>query len=143
MATNLDGPAVKHGGYPAAGKIRPCSLKDRLTKGYDAELLIDENKWNDMSQKRQLAFLDHESSHLALIPRKKKKDDDEDALPYKLDDLGRPKLKSVDGDANVGDMFLHVIARHGYDAIEYDNINTAKRLADAAREEGEAERKSA
>jgi hypothetical protein len=145
LAYNAEGPAVKHGGYPAAGKIKPCSLKERVTKNYDAELTIDETDWNEFTPEQRLSFLDHEASHLTLVPKKKKKkgadEDDDEGQRWQFDDLGRPKLKSVKGTWNAGDGFDHVVARHGLHAIEYRNIDTAKKLADAARKQGETDRK--
>lgn len=144
LAFNAEGAAVKHGGYPAAGKIKPCSLKERVTKNYDAELTIDETDWKEFTPEQRLSFLDHEASHLALVPKKKKKgaEDEDGGQKWQFDDLGRPKLKSVKGDWNVGDGFEHVVARHGLNAIEYRNIDIAKKLADAARKQGETDRKA-
>jgi hypothetical protein len=141
LAYNPDGPAVKHGGYPALASIKPCSAKDRVTKGYDAELTIDADGYRDLSEAQRLALLDHEASHITLVPRKLKKGEEDDGQKWAFDNNGRPKLKSVKGDWNVGDGFEHVVARHGLNAIEYRNIDLAKKLADKAREQGEADRK--
>lgn len=62
IAANPDGPAISHAGYQAAAKIKVVPLKDRLTKGYDAELLIDHDHWKECKEEHQIALLDHELS---------------------------------------------------------------------------------
>jgi hypothetical protein len=62
------------------------------------------------------------------------------AVAWKVDDIGRPKLRSVPGNWMTGDGFTQVVARHGVNAIEYRNIAHAKASADQARAAGEAER---
>lgn len=117
MAGNPDGPAVSHGGYPAAAKIKIVSLKDRLTKKFDAELIIDEDHWKSCSDEHKLALLDHELSHIEVAFNKNG--------GVKLDDLGRPKLKSVPGDIVQSDGFRDVIRRHREFAPEYINHRVA------------------
>lgn len=137
MAFNPEGDAVRHGGYPAFASIRVVALRDRVTKGYDAEMLIDETQWQSMSEAHRAALLDHELSHLSLVPMSAKqlaeaRANNSAAPDWKLDDLGRPKLKLVKGDWNAGDGFRDVVARHGKVAIEFANIASAKAMADAA-----------
>lgn len=143
MASNPDGPAIKQAGYPALAKIKVVSLKDRVTKGRDAELLVDEREWYDFHHKHRLALLDHELSHLTLVmlpPDKLRaaRSDDPDAPAWALDDLGRPKLKTVNGDWNPGDGFMAVVARHGEFAIEFLNLSRAWARAKAAAEQSSA-----
>ena len=111
MASNENGPAVKHGGYAAAACVKAVPLKDRLTKHYDVEMLIDEAEWNSLTPAQRLALMDHELSH--VLPTGKK------------DDLNRPKVKIVKADWNVGDGFKDVVQRHGESAIEAWNIRRA------------------
>lgn len=145
MARNPDGSAVKHGGYPALACIKPLPLKDRVLKEADALLVIDEDEWYNLKPAQRVALLDHELSHLDTIDRDEN-DPNEDTgegasrVTWKTDDIGRPRLKSVKGDWNIGDGFAAVVARHGQNAIEYENISRGKHRADAARREGEAER---
>lgn len=143
MASNEDGPAVKHAGYPAVATIKVVSLKDRLTKGYDAELLIDEKEYGDFNDAHRQALCDHELCHLELIQVPPKqlarlRHDDPQAPDWKLDDLGRPRLKLRPGDRNAGDGFAEVIARHGAAALEYHAYISAKLWADASRAVGVA-----
>lgn len=127
-------PPVKHGGYPARATIRVVPTKDRLTKGYDAEMLVDHDWWQGASEKRRVALLDHELSHLAIVTRTTKA---RKGLPAEtivaLDDLGRPKLKLVPGDWSAGDGFAEVIARHGDDASEFENLRTCWKWAEKAK----------
>ena len=141
FAFNSDGNAVSHGGYPALAKMKPVSLKDRVSKEYDAELIIDESAYRELREEQREALIDHELSHINTVDLKDEelkevRMHDEDAPSWKLDDLGRPKLRSVLGDWNVGDGFSLVVARHGQWAIEYENIRIAKGRADGAREAG-------
>lgn len=131
LAHNADGPAVKHGGYPALACIKPVALKDRVTKGYDAEMVIDASAYLDLRPGQQEALMDHELSHLDTVdlpPDQMKARDAGDEVSWKTDDLGRPKLRSIKGDWSAGDGFAAVIQRHGPDAIEFENL---------ARREGE------
>lgn len=142
---NPEGDALTHGGYPAAATMKVVKLKDRITKGYDAELSIDERVWRDLTDAQRLALLDHELCHIDTIdvPPKQlaeERGNDPTAPAWKTDDIGRPKLRSVPGDWNAGDGFRQVVARHGLDAIEYRNIAHAKASADQARKAGEDDR---
>jgi len=142
FALNPDGDAVKHGGYPALAKIKPVALKDRVSKEWDAELIIDESAYRQLREEQRESLIDHELSHINTIDLKPDeiataRAHDAGAPAWKLDDLGRPKLRSILGDWNAGDGFTQVVARHGEQAIEYENIRLAKGRADAAREAGE------
>jgi hypothetical protein len=118
MASSEDDHPVKSHGYPALACVKVVPLKDRLTKGYDAEILVDRHAWNEMGTQHKQAILDHELSHLRLVPET----DKDSNLPYKTDDLGRPKLKLVNGDWNAGDGFAEVVKRHGKFAVEFTNL---------------------
>lgn len=123
--SDTESPPVKHGGYGAAATVRVVPLKDRLTKGYDAEMMVDEALWAEFSRERQAALLDHELSHLRLVLK--------DGEPQ-TDDIGRPRLKTVRADWHGGDGFTDVVARHGTEAVEFWNAERAHRLAAAALE---------
>ena len=134
IARNETGNPIKHGGYPARATVRIVPLKDRLTKGYDAEMLIDGRELDLMRPEHLNALVDHELTHLRVCLN----DDDESPEKYKLDDLGRPKLKTRPGDWNAGDGFKEVVARHGDYAAEFENLSRAMTAANAAKSEGEA-----
>lgn len=146
MAENPDGPAIKHGGYAAAATMKPESAIERAKWSRDALLKIDQREWDDLDDDRREALLDHELSHIDRIDLKGdelRQAVADNAPRWKLDDRGRPKLRSVPGDFNVGDAFNAVIARHGLAAIEYRNIEHGIRSADLARRQGEIDRAKA
>lgn len=141
MAANEDGPAVKHAGYPALATIKVVSLKDRLKKQYDAELLLDQSEWNDMRREHREALVDHELSHIVLAKygykagREEDDPDERGEIWCARDDLGRPKLKIRLADWNAGDGFADVIRRHGMYAAELENLRRCQARADAANAE--------
>lgn len=104
----IKGHALKgHAGTPAAAKIKAVSLKDRLTKKYDVELLIDGDKWPNMGEREKVALLDHELTHISITG--------------KVDDLSRPVVKMRDEDFIVWG-FLEVVRRHGSCALEAQSV---------------------
>lgn len=127
---------VKHGGYPARATIRVVPTKDRLVKGYDAEMLVDRDWWGCASEARRVALLDHELSHLEVVTKTKEKREpgvpiDRDAVQY--DDLGRPKLRLRKADYASSDGFLSVIERHGDNAVEFESLSDCWAIATAAK----------
>lgn len=142
--TDQDTPALKSGGYAVLASMKPESAVERAKWGRDAVLKIDDREWDDLSEDQREALLDHELSH---IDRVDLKGDElraavEDGAPrWKTDDRGRPRLRSVPGDFNVGDAFNAVIFRHGLNAIEFRAIDHGRKSAERAlREEPAAER---
>ncbi len=136
-------PAIKSGGYAVLATCKPESAVERAKWGRDAVLKVDQRQWNDLDDDQREALLDQ---CLSRLDRVDLKGDElaravEDNAPrWKTDDRGRPKLRSVAGDFNVGDAFNAVIARHGLAAIEYRNIEHGRRSADLARQIGEQTR---
>lgn len=137
FAHNSDGPAIKKGGYEVLACVKSVSLKDRLTKGYDAELLIDGGDYERLREGQRAALCDHVLSQLDTIDRGEDDEGDGDLVSWKTDDIGRPKLRAVPGNWHAGVGFNAVIARHGSDAIEYENLSRCKAHADAARRQAE------
>jgi hypothetical protein len=145
MAYNPEGHAVTHGGYRALAKIKVVSARDRVRKNIEAEIEIDESLWRDLKQEQRIALLDHELSHIKLIPLSPEQLRAAQAYSatanwWKIDDHGRPKLKTVKGDWNVGDGFKAVVMRHGENAIELQNIVEAEARVQVFCKEGEEER---
>jgi rubrerythrin len=139
MANSPDGPAIKHGGYPALATMKVIGHKDRLSKKYEAELTIDAMDWSDLPEECRMALLDHELSHIDLVPLSpaKKKLAEERGKPWwKIDYHERPRLRSVKGDWNAGDGFKAACARHGKNAIEFRNLNECFALAKEAQSKG-------
>jgi hypothetical protein len=141
MAASDTGDAVTHGGYPALATIKVISLRDRVHKQIDAELVIDRRKWDELPRASQEAVLDHELSHIALkefgyapVLDADGKPTGETDIRFERDDLDRPKLVTVKGDWNTGDGFAAVIRRHGRSAVEFLNIEAARRNAERALE---------
>lgn len=139
MAYNPDKPAIKHGGYAVLACVKVVSLKDRVSKGYDVEMLIDQKQWeDDLTPAQRIATIDHELSHLVRVPNTPKAILAGE-LAWKTDDRGRPKIKTIKADWQPSDGFAACVARHGDDAIEYYSISQAKLMADAAKNAGELE----
>lgn len=115
MATSVsDGesepePAVKLHGYPCQAVVSVIPYKQRVDKRADAEIIIDEKNWLDLSETKQRALLDHEITHLEIQK-------DKDGF-VKTDDMGRPKLKLKLHDFDFGG-FREVSRRWGDDAPE-------------------------
>lgn len=146
MAASDTGHAVVANGYPALATVRVVSLKDRVHKGTDAELVLDRRAYDELTPAQQDALLDHEMSHLELKKHRyvavKDANDEptgETELVCERDDLGRPKLRTVKGDWAAGDGFRHVCRRHGRAAIEFRNLADCHALARRAADEGERE----
>jgi hypothetical protein len=136
FARNADGPALKRGGYEVLAYVRPVPLRDRLTKGYDAELVIDGGEWERLRPRQQESLCHHELGHLDTIdltPAEMKAREGDESVAWRTDGLGRPKLKRVPGDWIGGDGFDETVAVYGADAIEYEAIARCKAKADAAR----------
>lgn len=132
MASNPAGHAVKHGGYPAAATVRVVPLKDRVTKGYDAEMVIDLRWWEGHRRPHRLALLDHEAMHVELA-NIKGYDPEDQSIRFDRDDIGRPKLRLRKGDWNAGDGFADVVGRHKDFALEFENLDHCWVRAQAAK----------
>lgn len=118
FARNPDGEAVKVGGYPCAAKVKIIPLIQRADGRADAEVVIDEDLWNESPEPRQEALIDHELHHLIVQWETEK--------VWKTDDLGRPKLRMRKHDHQFG--WFDVIAeRHGDSSYE---VKQAKAFAD-------------
>lgn len=104
-ATNSDEekPAVSVGGYAALASIRILDTKARAKGAGDVEILIDELRYNELSEAERNALLDHEIYHIKL-----KRDADN---RVKLDEHGRPKCGMRKHDFSYG-WFREIAARH-------------------------------
>lgn len=129
---------LKAGGYPAYATIKIVSLKDRLSKQYDAELVIDLPEWEKLRDRHRKALIDHELSHIKLAKTRTTGDATlavtESGITFERDDLGRPKLKLVKGDWNGSDGFRDVVQRNGDWAIEFLSARRCHVFATAARD---------
>jgi hypothetical protein len=109
FARNGDGPAVKLHGYACLAVVRKTSLKQRVLGLGDAEIVIDEKAYEDLTETQRDALLDHEIYHLEVQK-------DEHGYPD-TDDAGRPKLKLKLHDWELGG-FAEIAQRYGSDAPE-------------------------
>lgn len=137
FASNDKGPAVKSNGYPRAAQVKVVSLKDRVRKKIDAEVIVDALVWERLTDDQRAALMDHELEHLRRVEwsakrYKKMLAEDGDVLRWKLDSLGRPKLKTVPADIDVGDAFASIIQRHGKAACEFRNAAQFHEFAEKA-----------
>jgi hypothetical protein len=147
FASNEDGPALARKGATVAATMQVVSLKDRVLKKVDAQMVINRQVWEDLSPAQRDALVDHELEHLKLKkfaywtllgpdgkPRRGPDGEEtgEQELRCELDDLGRPKLVTVPGDVDIGDGFRRVIETHGPAAMEYRNLTQAGQWATRA-----------
>ena len=94
--------AIKEAGHEVDGIIKIVPLKDRVSKGFDVEMILDGDSWKQKGEKYNIAFVDHLLSRLELKKPKSKKSKNEKAsdeseaqeeAEYMQDDIGRPVLK--------------------------------------------------
>ncbi len=114
------GPAIKVHGAPALASIKITSLRDRAAGLADSIMLIDGDRFDELSPEELEALIDHELTHLEL------KVDDQGAV--KRDDLDRPAMKIRPHDWEFG-WFDEVARRHGEKSVE---VKQARKLAEAS-----------
>lgn len=131
MAYNPKGDAVKHGGYPALATVKAVAQRDRITKDYDVEILVDEDRFTELSPEQKVALIDHELSHVRRVANTPKAIAAGE-LAWKTDDNGRPKVKIVKADGQPSDFFVSVLERHGTKAVEWQSIQSANLAVSAA-----------
>lgn len=123
-------PAVKLSGYPCAATVKINSLKDRVLGMGDALVTIDEHQWEELTDEKRRALLDHELEHLEVArvgggvlwhdPNCKV------VLGIaKTDDIGRPRLKMRLHDWQLGG-FRTIARRWGEDALEVHAVRACK-----------------
>ena len=140
-----DEPSIRSRGAAVAATMQVVSLKDRVLKRVDAQLVIAREVWAGLDADQRLALADHELSHIRLRkaaywavlddrgrPVIRPDGATEEELRFDRDDLGRPKLSSVPGDVDAGDGFSEVIRRHGPASLEYRNLTRAGAWAEKA-----------
>ncbi len=119
---NYNAPIKRHG-VRCAAKVKINPVAQRAEGMADATLTIDAEAWEDMTEKRKLALLDHELHHLAIVYCA----ESEDSKTPKSDDQGRPKLKMREHDFEVWG-FWNVIRRHGLESIEGEHVDALKKV---------------
>jgi hypothetical protein len=111
---NPESHAIKHHGYPAMAVVKVNAYKLRVQSHADAEMIIDKQRWEELSDEQREALIDHELEHLEL-----KTDKDGNLL---RDDLDRPKLRTRLHDHQYG-WFNSVARRHGKASLEVQQFN--------------------
>jgi hypothetical protein len=104
-----DESAVSLGGYPCLAVVKIISLKERTAGRGDAEILIDFEAYEDLTDAQKDALIDHELEHLQLKV-------DERGTP-KVDALKRPLFTMKKHDHQFG-WFDSIVKRHGANSIE-------------------------
>lgn len=100
---------VKTNGYPSAANIKISNLKSRVKGEPDAEIVIDKEAYNSMSETQKKALLDRELYRLVVVRDKEGN--------IKTDDAERAKLKIKKFDYMLG-WFREIAQRHGSDSPE-------------------------
>jgi hypothetical protein len=112
------GPAIKHGGYAAAGLCRISSHRDRVEGKTDFTIILDGDQWPEWTDRRREAVIMHELLHPELV-----RDQDGGIV---LDDCHRPKLKMRLHDVQIG-TFDRVAEVYGEDSIDAEQLIIAAR----------------
>ncbi len=137
-------PALKEHGQAVEGTIKIIAPKDRVSKKFDVEMILDGDEWKTNNHHHQIGLIDHLLARLELrkpkIKKKKKQHhqgtDEEQAQvaeeEFVTDDGGRPMLRMRKSDIYVGVGFRDVIERNGRFAPEFRAIEKASIVAEAA-----------
>lgn len=106
------GEALSQRGRPILGKIRISTIEDRAEKMADVRVLLNGDRWGQLSAAMQRAVIDNCLTQIEVQQK--------DGAP-KRDDLGRPKLQVRQWDFELYG-FNDVAARHGEHSIEVHNF---------------------
>lgn len=106
------GEALSRNGVPILGKIRISSLEDRAEGMADVRVLLNGDRWGQLSEAMQRSVIDQCLTQIEVRQK--------DGAPL-LDDEGRPKLQQRKWDFElVG--FHEVAVRHGAHSVEVHNF---------------------
>lgn len=106
------GEALARNGRPILGTIRISSLEDRAEGMADARVLLNGDRWGQLSAAMQRSVIDTCLTQLEVRQK--------DGAPL-LDDLGRPKLQQRKWDFELAG-FHDVAARNGAHSVEVHNF---------------------
>lgn len=147
-----DVPALQRKGAKVAATMQVVSLKDRVLKRVDAQMVINKQAWDELSEKGRRALAHHELLHIDLaewkyvtvlgadgrpqqvVDEKTGEVVTKSVLEFERDDLGRPKLKSVHGDIDIGDGFEECVREYGEESLEWQSLTQGGRWADGGLE---------
>lgn len=130
------GVALKLHGYPCLAIAKIMPHEKRVAGTDDAQISIDGDRWDDLTEPEQRALLDHEINHFALVRTKPKKKKGKRGQPptfegggeILLDDCHRPRLKMRLHDVELG-AFRVIAERHGENAPE---VKLIRQLVDSS-----------
>jgi hypothetical protein len=105
---------LKCRGIRCYGVCRKIGPKERAKGFGDAEIVLDGDWWDSVSEKEALAVLEHELMHVQVLTN-------QDGSP-KTDDSGRPKIKMRAHSYEVGH-FIEIAEWHGKHSIEYKQMH--------------------
>jgi hypothetical protein len=107
--TDEEEPAIKLHGAAGVAVVKVLDSKQRAMGRGDAEIVVDELRYYEMSEAEQDALLDHELFHLEIKLNRHGRP--------KVDEHGRPKLKLKLHDRQFG-WFDAIAQRHGAASME-------------------------
>lgn len=110
FATSDSGHALKCHGWPANAVVRIVGPVERAKGAGDAEIRIDADIWESLTEAEQAALVDHELYHVMPVL-------DDASGEWKRDAYDRPKLKMRPHDMQVG-WFTEIANRHGESSME-------------------------
>jgi hypothetical protein len=138
LSNKEDQPAIKDGAF---GLIKIVPVKDRVTKQFDVELIVDGDIWNKKPELRD-PLIDHLLNKLEVKKPKPKKTDkaksDDEEMDVLVDDIGRPVIKMRKCDLNAVAGFSEVASRHGDISIEVLQLKEMSSKIEAAIKEKES-----
>lgn len=117
----ITAPAIMHAGHRCFATIKLVKAKERVFCDMDAIIDIDMDEWENMDDAMKAALVDHELCHVEI-----KRDKEGNVA---TDDDTRPILK-LRPDAWYFTGFPEVLRRHGSASLEYQAIESIKRLGD-------------
>lgn len=110
FAKSNGGPAVKLNGWPCYAVVRIVGPVERAKGSGDAEIRIDAEQYEKMTEGEKAALLDHELHHVVPIFNEAEGE-------WKRDAYDRPRLKMRPHDVQIG-WFTAIAERHGENSIE-------------------------
>jgi hypothetical protein len=107
------GPALKIHGYPTNSISRIVNLRDRVKGNADAEVILDGDTWESLTNEQKAAVIDRALEQFELA-----RNIDGEVI---TDNHGRPKLKMRQADWMLS-MFNSIAIRHGAASPEVEQL---------------------
>jgi hypothetical protein len=131
MSNKEDTPALKDG---VQGIIKVVPVKDRITKSFDLELIVDGEFWKAKQELRE-SLIDYLLNKVEVKRVKKKaKGDNKEEPDYMHDEVGRPVIKMRKCDICAVSGFMESIGRHGDKSIEMMQLTEIMNRISAAKD---------